>query len=176
MTDLVTIRPIEPADADGYFAVFEAVAAEGKWIGTEVPISPERSARIRASAEASIDDQFAAVAVTAGGTVIGFARADHDRGRAHLGMAIVDGYRGKGIGRRLLDVCVAWARDNGLHKIDLEVWPHNVAARRLYESAGFVVEGRRRRHWRRSNGELWDALEMSLVLDETSPGSPYEEN
>jgi RimJ/RimL family protein N-acetyltransferase len=175
MADPVTIRPIEPADADGYFAVFEAVAAEGRWIGTEVPIAPERAARIRASAGAPSDDQFTAVAVTGDGMVIGFGRADSDRGRAQLGMAIVDGYRGVGIGRRLLDLCIAWARDKGVHKVELDVWPHNVAARRLYESAGFVVEGRRRRHWRRSNGELWDSIEMGLVLDEASPGSPHEE-
>ena len=175
MADPVTIRPIEPADADSYFAVFEAVAAEGKWIGTEVPISPERADRIRASAGASTADQFTAVAVADDGKVIGFARADCDRGRANLGMAIVDGYRGLGIGRRLLDLCIAWARDTGLHKVDLEVWPHNIAARRLYESAGFAVEGRRRRHWRRSNGQLWDSIEMGLVLDETSPGNPHEE-
>jgi RimJ/RimL family protein N-acetyltransferase len=175
MADSVTIRPIEPADADSYFAVFEAVAAEGRWIGTEVPIAPERAARIRASAMASGGDQFTVVAVADDGTVIGFARADHDRGRAQLGMAILDGYRGMGIGRRLLDACIVWACDTGLHKIDLEVWPHNTAARRLYEAAGFVVEGRRHRHWRRSNGELWDTIEMSLLLDERSPGSPYEE-
>jgi RimJ/RimL family protein N-acetyltransferase len=54
------------------------------------------------------------------------------------------------------------------------VWPHNGAALRLYERTGFVVEGRLRRHWRRRNGELWDALLMGLVLDTSSPGSRYE--
>jgi len=28
-----------------------------------------------------------------------------------------------------------------------------------------------RRHYRRRSGELWDAVIMGLVLDETSPGS-----
>ena len=66
-------------------------------------------------------------------------------------------------------------RGTEAHKIDLEVWPHNTAARRLYERAGFVIEGRRRRHWRRDNGQLWDTIEMSLLLDEASPGSPHDE-
>ena len=56
---------------------------------------------------------------------------------------------------------------------DLEVWPHNAAARRLYERAGFVIEGHRRRHWRRNSGQLWDSIEMSLILDEASPDSPF---
>lgn len=174
MPDSVTIRPIEPADADGYLAVFESVAAEGKWIGTELPIEPERVARLRASATAPRDDEFTAVAVV-DGRLAGFAHVAIDIQRAYLGMAIVDGHRGRGIGARLLDACISWTRGTDAHKIDLEVWPHNTAARRLYERAGFVVEGRRRRHWRRDNGELWDSIEMSLVLDETSPGSPHAE-
>jgi putative acetyltransferase len=170
----VTIRPIEPRDVDAYIGVFEEVAAEGRWIGTELPIPPARIDRLRSSATMPTDDQFTAVAV-AGDEVVGFAHVSIDRGRGYLGMAIVGASRGLGIGRRLLEPCIDWARDVGAHKLDLEVWPHNTAARRLYERAGFVVEGRRRRHWRRRNGELWDSIEMSLVLDETSPGSPHRE-
>ena len=111
-----------------------------------------------------------------GDRIVGFARVDLDRGRCHLGMALLPDFRGRGLGRELLNGCVGWSGRAGAHKIDLEVWPHNTAARHLYERAGFVVEGRRRRHWRRNSGELWDSIEMSLVLDETSPGSPYDES
>jgi len=173
MNDGVTIRPIEPGDADGYLAVFGTVAAEGRWIGTELPIQADQEARIRQAAVNPAEGQFTSVAVSRD-QVVGFAHVNIDRGHSRLGMAIIDGYRGQGIGRALLDVCVEWSRDYGAHKIDLEVWPHNAGARRLYERAGFVVEGRRRRHWRRNNGELWDSIEMSLLLDETSPGSPNE--
>jgi RimJ/RimL family protein N-acetyltransferase len=166
------VRPIEPGDADGFIAVFEAVAAEGRWIGTELPMGEERKARLRASAGQPSDTGCTLVAVD-GERVVGFARVDLDRGRSYLGMALLPEYRRRGLGRKLLDGCVEWSRQAGAHKIDLEVWPHNVAARRLYEAAGFVVEGHRRRHWRRNNGELWDSIEMSQILDESSPGSPY---
>jgi len=62
-----------------------------------------------------------------------------------------------------------------VHKLALEVWPHNGAARALYRRLGFVDEGRLRRQYRRRSGELWDAIVMGLVVDETSPGSPYED-
>ncbi len=88
-------------------------------------------------------------------------------------MGVADGWRGRGIGSLLMEQAVAWSRDQGAHKISLEVWPHNTGARALYEKFGFVAEGRLRRHWRRANGELWDSIPMGLVLDETSPGSPY---
>jgi RimJ/RimL family protein N-acetyltransferase len=54
----------------------------------------------------------------------------------------------------------------------LEVWPHNARARRLYQSAGFAEEGHLKRHYRRRNGALWDAVVMALILDNDSPGRP----
>lgn len=81
--------------------------------------------------------------------------------------------RGRRVGRALLDACLAWSNDVGAHKVSLEVWPHNDAAIRLYRSAGFEIEGRKRRHYRRSNGELWDSLLMGKVLDTESPSSAF---
>jgi ribosomal protein S18 acetylase RimI-like enzyme len=88
-------------------------------------------------------------------------------------MMVAQEHRGRGIGGRLLDESLRWAREHGVHKVNLEVWPHNAAAIALYRSRGFSVEGRLRRHYRRSNGELWDAVAMGLVLDTQSPGSSY---
>ena len=69
-------------------------------------------------------------------------------------------------GRLLLDRALGWARArDDLHKVTLQVWPHNQAALALYRRAGFLVEGYRHAHWRRANGELWDVVEMGLVLD-----------
>ncbi len=50
-----------------------------------------------------------------------------------------------------------------------QVWPHNSSAIELYHRAGFVEEGRKRRHYRRRNGEIWDAVLMGRPLVETSP-------
>ena len=46
----------------------------------------------------------------------------------------------------------------------LSVFPHNEAAIALYRKFDFVEEGRRRKHIRRANGELWDVIEMGLLL------------
>ena len=92
-------------------------------------------------------------------------------GVAHLGMAVADGWRGRGVGRALLGAAIDWARDAGAHKVELQCWPHNDAAIRLYEGMGFVREGYLRRHYPRKTGELWDAVVMGLVLDEETPGS-----
>ena len=52
----------------------------------------------------------------------------------------------------------------GLHKLTLSVFARNEAAIGLYRKHGFVEEGRRVRHYRRQSGELWDSLEMGLLL------------
>ncbi|MEU7160771.1 GNAT family N-acetyltransferase [Streptomyces chrestomyceticus] len=57
------------------------------------------------------------------------------------GLAVDIWARGRGIARTLLDAACAQAADEGARRITLRVLGHNVPARRLYESAGFVVEG-----------------------------------
>ncbi|RJE88402.1 GNAT family N-acetyltransferase [Paenibacillus sp. 1011MAR3C5] len=49
--------------------------------------------------------------------------------------------RGGGIGRRLVEQAIQWARDGGMPGVMLETQNHNVGACRLYESCGFVIGG-----------------------------------
>ena len=164
-----TVRAAVPADAAAVEAVWGAVAAEGEWIGTELPLHPGWADRYLAALEARESAWFIA---DQEGQVVGGVFVQAERGVAHLGMAIVAEHRGEGLGRPLLDAAVGWARDRGCHKVTLEVWPHNVRARRLYQRAGFVEEGYLMRHYRRKSGALWDAVIMSLVLDTDAPGRP----
>jgi len=86
-------------------------------------------------------------------------------GVADIGMLVTEGWRGKGVGTALLEAAIAWARAAGAHKLALEAWPDNTHALQLYRKAGFVEEGRKVRHYRRSNGELWDSVLMGLRMD-----------
>lgn len=172
----VLVRPMTAEDIDDALEMFAGVAEEGRWLGTEAGFDP---ARRRASWSSGLDDptQAAFVAVVADGSVVGVASAQRTGfGVAEIGMAVADGWRGCGLGGRLIDALVAAALGQGAHKVALQVWPHNERAIALYRSRGFVVEGRLRRHYRRRNGEIWDAVQMGLVLDESSPGSPHDES
>ena len=110
------------------------------------------------------------------GRIVGEANAHLAGGRADLGMQVAAAYRGLGVGTVLVTAIVDWARANRAHKLTLQVWPHNKDARSLYEHLGFSEEGRLRRHYRRKTGELWDAIVMGLVLDQTSPGSRFADD
>ena len=62
--------------------------------------------------------------------------------RAWLGMGVHRAHRGQGLGRLLLEYAMAQAAAMpGLEWVDLQVLAGNVAARRLYERARFVVTG-----------------------------------
>jgi len=60
-------------------------------------------------------------------------------------LALVDGVvvradrRGRGIGTKLMAHAVAWATEQGATALELTVWATNPAAKRLYESLGFVT-------------------------------------
>jgi ribosomal-protein-alanine N-acetyltransferase len=64
-------------------------------------------------------------------------------------LAIAESARRGGVGRRLLEHVLAVARAGGARVIFLEVRESNVAARALYDSAGFVDVGRRAKYYAR---------------------------
>jgi RimJ/RimL family protein N-acetyltransferase len=164
------LRDATSDDAPAVEAVWAAVAAEGEWIGTELPLRAGWQDRFREGVDDPSRHWFVVDHETDG--VVGAVSVTHDLGIGHLGMAIIDGHRGRGLGKLLLSRAIDWHRGRGCHKVVLEVWPHNVRARGLYESMGFVDEGVLTRHYRRKSGALWDVVAMGLVLDTTSPAAP----
>jgi RimJ/RimL family protein N-acetyltransferase len=139
--------------------LFAAVAAERSGIATEPPVDvEERAAQFARTAAGS-------VLAVAGGQVVGFIHVEASRhGFGEFGMLVDRDWRGRGVGSALVQAAIGWARDQGLHKLCLEVFAHNAAAIALYRKSGFVEEGRRIRHYRRANGELWDSIVMGLAL------------
>lgn len=167
----VTIKPATHDDLDAILDLRERVAAEGVWIGGELPLDVEGDrARFAATIDADRADACSLAAVLDDGTLVGHLSIHQRVGIADLGMNVAPGHRGAGIGAALLASALEWARRAGCHKVELEHWPWNHAARRLYERFGFVEEGYRRRQYRRKDGSLWDSVLMGLVIDETSPG------
>lgn len=167
-----TIREATEDDYPGGIELLsEAVAAEGRWIATELPIDHE-ARRAHREERRRTPGRYGSFVADAGGRIVGHLWIERAAtGVAALGMVVAKDWRGRGVGSTLLEAGIDWARRAGAHKVALEVWPHNQRARALYEKYGFQEEGRLVRHYRRRNGELWDVIVMGLVLDETSPGS-----
>jgi len=171
MTDVV-VRPMVAADVDPALDMFAEVAGEGIWLGTEAGFDRDRR---RASWLAGLADPHLASLVVVDrvtGRIQGNGSVHVARyGVGEIGMALAGGARGRGLGGLLLDGLIEAARGMGAHKVDLQVWPHNEPAIRLYLSRGFVVEGRLRGHYRRASGQVWDAIVMGLALVPASTGA-----
>jgi RimJ/RimL family protein N-acetyltransferase len=139
--------------------LFAAVARERVGIATEPPVDiGERAARFA-------DTIAGSVLAVADGQVIGMIQVEASRhGFGEIGMLVDRGWRGCGVGSALVRAAIGLAREQGLHKLSLEVFAHNAAAIALYRKCGFVEEGRRIRQYRRASGELWDSIVMGLAI------------
>ena len=102
------------------------------------------------------------------GLIVGrlsIARDQHPASRhvADLGLMVAASHRRRGIGTALLDAALEWARDAGVAKLELHVFPWNEAAIKLYERFGFEREGYRRSHYRRGDDYV-DAILMAYLV------------
>ena len=109
------------------------------------------------------------------GKVVGNLGLHVNRGRrahsASLGMMVHDAYQGRGVGTALMNAAIGLAdRWLGLTRLELEVYPDNEPALRLYRRFGFEEEGVKRRYALR-DGEWMDVLCMArLTPPPTAPG------
>jgi RimJ/RimL family protein N-acetyltransferase len=159
----VVIREALLEDVDGIVDALEPVAADGRLIATEVPLDRERMRAAFAGTIAAPDGTiFVAVCDERIVGSLGLRRAFG--GPAEIGMSLIAEHRGRGIGGRMMERAIAWARAHGYHKLELSVYPWNAAALALYEKFGFEREGYLKKHLRRRNGELWDVVAMGLLL------------
>ena len=171
MTDGVVIRPARPHDAGALVSLAQAVGAEpeGWLIASDgwPDVAAER--RLLRTLRRHLDAQVF-VAESPDGILgrLSVARDPHPASRhvADLGLMVAAEHRRRGIGRRLLEQAVDWARAAGVRKLELHVFPHNAPAIALYESFGFAREGYRRGHYLR-DGRSLDAVLMAFqVADE----------
>lgn len=107
------------------------------------------------------------------GAVAGYAIMSVAADEAHLlNICVAPDWQGRGIGRLLLTRVVQLARYHRVSGMFLEVRPSNVAARRLYDKAGFLEVGRRPRYYP-GTVDREDAIIMSLSFG-PMPGDGLE--
>jgi RimJ/RimL family protein N-acetyltransferase len=128
----------------GFRAAVDVVARETKYLAfLEAPPLEEVTRFVFGNIELGYP-QFV---VLIGGTVVGWCDVIPNRSRviySHcgtLGVGLLPEFRGKGIGRKLMQRTIDAAFAFGLTRIELTVREGNVNAIALYRSLGFETEG-----------------------------------
>lgn len=167
----IRIREAQPEDAAALIAYFRRIFAEpGINLITEVDeFSPTVEAESRFIRELSRAANSLVLVATWDDHIVGQLTLEGGRRRnvrhnAVLGITVAREWRGKGVGHKLIDHAIRWARQSGVvTRIELHVFARNNGAIRLYQSFGFVIEGRRQGAVVR-DGEYLDDLIMGLML------------
>ena len=163
----VHIEPSRPELVESFHDCLDSVARERRWLAFEEAPPVERMRQfVSEGLERGMVQHYA----VQGQTVVGWCdiRPSHHEVQPHsgvLGMGIRTGYRGQGLGARLVDWSLndAWAR--GLTKVELQVFASNMPAIALYEKFGFEREGVKVKG-RLVDGGYEDIIIMGLLRNE----------
>lgn len=158
----ILIRAMEPADLPALAEAWTQPLAMAGTLGL-----PYRSLEFFEKRHTSAGGPTAHIVSVVDGRAVGSAalmRAEHRRVHtASIGIAVHDGYAGRGCGRALMAGLVELADDwLNIRRLELTVYADNVRAIALYERFGFAHEGRHRDYaWRA--GAYVDAVAMARL-------------
>lgn len=172
--ELVTLRPFSVDDTEVMLEVMsdpEVIRLTGSADSSSAPpdLDPETTRQWYGSRNDQTDRLDLAVVDNASGVVVGEVVLNEldERTRSMNFRTLLgpDG-RGRGLGTEACRLIVGHGFERvGLHRVRLDVFDFNPAARRAYEKVGFVFEGTVR-HDLCFDGEWIDSHLMSILEDE----------
>lgn len=161
----IAIRPATPDDAEGFASVFSSRSAANGTL--QHPYTSPEIWRARLSANTTTRECVFVALVN--GKIVGNAGihsvSDSPREKhvCGLGIGIAEPYQGRGVGRALMKACLDFADQwANYSRVQLTVHADNARAVKLYESLGFVIEGRHRDYSFREGGYV-DAIFMARL-------------
>ena len=161
------IVPIAENHIPGFRAAVDAVAREKKYLAfLEAPPLEETTKFVLNNIEQK-NPQFV---VLSDGDVVGWCDVLRNTQRtvySHcgtLGIGLLQQFRGRGIGRQLMQTTIDAAWQCGMTRIELTVREHNANAIALYKSLGFGVEGLQRNAIR-IDGQYQNVYAMALLKE-----------
>ncbi len=159
----IRIVPISAEHIEGFHKALDTVAREREYLSLLEAFPLEETRIFVLGMIEKGNPQFVALA---DGKVVGWCDISRHAFPSHahagrLGMGIIPAYRGRGLGRRLLEATLRAARDAEIERIELSVHADNDRAIALYEKVGFVREGLARNSVR-IDGRYKDAIHMAF--------------
>lgn len=170
----ILVRPLSVEDAADFNHVVGVVARERRYLRfTDAPPMESTVEFLEKSLGAG-NPHLAAVAA---GKLVGWCDVCRHSFEieAHvgtLGIGLLPEFRGKGIGKALLDMTIAAAERLDFLRIELTAFSDNLRAIALYETRGFVHEGVLRAA-ARFGGEYRDIVQMARLDPELLKGDRH---
>jgi len=159
---VVEIRAARAADEDELRRIY---LATWSWLSSPLPVPPSHTTFF---APDRPPEQFLVAELD--GRVAGFVRVAPStpfESTRHVlmvrGISVDPAFQGRGVGRALVEGAIAEASRRGGRRLTLRVFEANERARRLYEAAGFLVEGVQRGEFF-LNGQYVDDILMAYDL------------
>ena len=162
----VTVRLVEPRDADATRAIYNREVAESTVTFDMVERSLEEQ---RAWVASHRGAHAAVVAVDDDHTVLGFGSLSPYRSRPAYAPTVEDSvyvhreHRGQGVGRQLLEDLVERAREHGFHSVIARIVGGHAASIALHDRCGFEYAGTEREVGRKQSRWL-DVVLMQRML------------
>jgi len=139
----LTVRPARESDAEAIATIYnQGIEDRVATLETELRTPEERRRWMAARGP-----RHPVIVAEAAGTVVGWASLNQFNPRpayqhvADFSVYVDRDWRGKGVGRRLLEALIELAREIGYHKMVLSAFPFNQAGVALYERLGFRAVG-----------------------------------
>ncbi|WP_053072411.1 GNAT family N-acetyltransferase [Rossellomorea marisflavi] len=164
------IRQATESDAEAIIAIRRNTISEQEYfLTTDEEFSLDHAGQVKEMADRAEAGGMTFVA-EAEGKVVAFlffnrSRMKRMRHNGSFGIGILPDYRDRGLGSRMLQHLISWARDQEeIEKICLGVFATNERAIPSYKKAGFVEEGREIRQYKFDDGRYVDNVLMGIQL------------
>jgi len=158
----ITIRSAEPGDAEAFQRIFMDPRVFANTLQIPLPSIEFWRKRLETPTDARL------LVALADGEVVGNCgiHTTTNPRRAHaatIGLVVHGNWHGRGVGSALLKEAISLA-DNWLHllRLELTVFTDNLAAIKLYQKFGFVIEGTHIGHALR-DGQFVDGHSMARI-------------
>ncbi|HVF65759.1 MAG TPA: GNAT family N-acetyltransferase [Casimicrobiaceae bacterium] len=159
------VRPITLGDIAGMRDCVGAVASEGRYLAVTQPFTLQETALFVAR---NVEGGYPQYVADDDGRIVGWCDITPKRGNVHahvgeLGMGLLQGFRGHGLGSKLISAALEAARARW-EQVELSVYASNTQAAALYRKFGFVECGRFERG-RKHDGAYDDVILMARCFD-----------
>jgi RimJ/RimL family protein N-acetyltransferase len=147
---MITIREIREEDSEDFLTLCRQLDGESKFMmlepGERTTTLEQQKQRIQELN--STENQVIFVAeengVLAGYLAAMGGRYARNKHEAYIVAGILERFTSQGIGTAFFERLDTWAREHGIHRLELTVMVHNQRGVGLYQKMGFEIEGIKR--------------------------------